>query len=89
MVDVSYLIGLAMITVSCAACDLFCPDHAEPYARILDRFYTKYLRHGLPERARYFMPTELAGGRSDLASRAAVAGQRTLHGRVLAIAPPL
>lgn len=44
--------------VSCAACDLFCPRDAEPYGRILDRFYARYLRRGLPERARYFMPTE-------------------------------
>jgi len=43
--------------VSCAACDLFCPHDAQPYQRILQLLYAKYLQHGLPERARYFMPT--------------------------------
>jgi Fe-S oxidoreductase len=55
--------------LSCAACDLFCPHDAEPYGRILHRFYTNYLRDGLAERARYFMPTEADNFRTYVVER--------------------
>jgi len=54
---------------SCAACDLFCPYGAAPYRRILERLRAGYLRHGLPERARYFMPTESRNFRTDVLTR--------------------
>ncbi|MDP8224197.1 MAG: (Fe-S)-binding protein [Candidatus Lernaella stagnicola] len=55
--------------MSCAACDVFCPEDAEPYTRILQRFYARYVAHGLPERVRYFMPTLPDNFRSYVLSR--------------------
>lgn len=55
--------------VSCAACNVFCPHGADPYGRILERWYADYLRDGLPERARYLMPTEAKSFRTDLLRR--------------------
>ncbi len=55
--------------LSCAACNVFCPHGAEPYDRILQHFYAGYLRRGLPERARYLMPTLPHSFREDLAAK--------------------
>ncbi len=55
--------------MSCAACDVFCPHGAEPYDRILRHFYGGYLRRGLPERARYLLPTMPHSFREDLAAK--------------------
>ncbi len=52
--------------ISCAACNAFCPHGAEPYDRILERWHARYLRHGLPARARYLMPTEQKSFRTDV-----------------------
>ncbi|MDP8256142.1 MAG: (Fe-S)-binding protein [Candidatus Alcyoniella australis] len=51
--------------VSCFACNAFCPNDADPYGRILKRFEQKYEQRGLPERARYLMPTQSRSFRTD------------------------
>ncbi len=63
--------------VSCAACNVFCPHGAEPYDRILARWHARYLRHGLPARARYLMPTEQKSFRTDVLAKLP-ADERTL-----------
>jgi len=54
---------------SCAACNVFCPHGARPYDRILERWHARYLRHGLPARARYLMPTEQKSFRTDVLAK--------------------
>jgi len=43
--------------IGCGACETFCPNDAHPYSLILDRLHERYVEHGLPERARFLMPT--------------------------------
>ncbi len=44
------------VCTSCFACNLLCPEDCRPTNLFLDIWYQEYKRHGLPERARYFMP---------------------------------
>ena len=55
--------------ISCYACNAFCPNGADPYGRILERFAAGYRENGLPERARYMMPTSPKSFRSDIVDR--------------------
>jgi len=41
---------------SCFACNLFCPEGANPAQRILDIWHEKSVHEGLPVRAKYFIP---------------------------------
>ncbi|HOZ47314.1 MAG TPA: (Fe-S)-binding protein [Candidatus Hydrogenedentes bacterium] len=43
---------------SCFTCDLVCPNDCRPTNLILDSWNRRYLEHGLPSRARHFMPHE-------------------------------
>lgn len=55
--------------ISCAACNLFCPRGAKPYDRILEKMYGAYLAHGLPERAKFLLPTRAPNFRSFVVDR--------------------
>ncbi|MHA1651691.1 MAG: (Fe-S)-binding protein [Candidatus Helarchaeota archaeon] len=41
---------------SCMACNYYCPQNCNPYALILSSWYKRYLRNGLPYRARLALP---------------------------------
>ena len=49
--------------VSCHACDVFCEKGCSPYGLIIERWFERYQKEGLPERARYFMPHSAANFR--------------------------
>jgi len=52
--------------ISCYACNLFCPNDCRPYELVTRKWFERYLREGLPARARYLMPTLKLNFRSDL-----------------------
>ncbi len=71
--------------ISCYACDAFCPENARPYERILRAWNERYVDCGLPERARYLMPTLRPNFRQDVRySRE----ERALHAKWASDAPP-
>lgn len=41
---------------SCFACNLICPENCRPANLILDLWHRRYVKEGLPARARYFLP---------------------------------
>jgi Fe-S oxidoreductase len=41
---------------SCQTCNLICPNDCRPANLILDIWHEKYIKEGLPMRAKYFMP---------------------------------
>ncbi|NLH49807.1 MAG: (Fe-S)-binding protein [Myxococcales bacterium] len=55
--------------ISCAACNLFCRYGAKPYDRILEKFHGNYLAHGLPERAKFLLPTRTPNFRTYILDR--------------------
>jgi len=48
----------------CATCDAACPRGCRPYALIRQRWGERYGSKGIPEKARYLMPTEFPNFRS-------------------------
>jgi len=52
--------------ISCYACNVFCPNACRPYELITRQWFERYLRKGLPARAKYLMPTIHPNFRSDL-----------------------
>lgn len=51
--------------ISCASCDVFCPEKAEPYQLILARWDRRYRETGLPLRASYMLPYQVPNYRQD------------------------
>lgn len=41
---------------SCFACNFICPNGCNPAQRIMDIWHERSVQHGLPERARYYLP---------------------------------
>lgn len=41
---------------ACFSCNLTCPENCRPANLFLDLWHAQYLKHGLPESARYFLP---------------------------------
>ncbi len=41
---------------SCHSCNVICPEQANPANLVLQRWYERYSRQGMPSHARYFMP---------------------------------
>jgi len=52
--------------ISCYACNAFCPEGAEPYSLILERWNRRYRRTGLPARASYLLPYQFPNYRQDM-----------------------
>jgi len=55
--------------ISCYACNAFCPNDADPYGRILASWHARYIAKGLPERARYLLPTARKSFRTDVVAK--------------------
>ncbi len=71
--------------LSCYACNTVCPHGAHPYERILLAWHERYLREGLPRRARYFLPGQRPSFRQDLPFDP---DERRLHAAWSANTPP-
>ena len=54
---------------SCFACNLLCPEDCRPTNLFMDIWYREHQRHGLPERARYFLPHSRPNFRTWLTDR--------------------
>lgn len=54
--------------VSCLACNSFCPNNLKPYESILEFWYQRYKDKGLPERARFMLPTAKPNFRTHIIS---------------------
>jgi len=52
--------------VSCYACDTFCPEEADPYQLILEKWSRRYDQDGLPVRAAYMLPYQYPNYRTDM-----------------------
>jgi len=52
--------------ISCYACNAFCPEDANPYHLILDRWHKRYRERGLPVRASYLLPYHSPNYRTDV-----------------------
>ncbi len=55
----------------CASCDAFCPEQAEPYQLILERWERRFRETGLPARASYMLPLERPNYREDMVEKMA------------------
>ena len=54
---------------SCFACNLLCPEDCRPTNLFMDIWHREHQRHGLPERARYFLPHSRPNFRTWLTDR--------------------
>ena len=51
---------------SCYACNAFCPEDADPYFLILEKWHRRYTEKGLPARASYLLPYHEPNYRTDM-----------------------
>lgn len=58
--------GILKNCISCYACNIFCPNDAHPYERILFGMKERYDNEGLPKRASYLLPGKRPNFREDL-----------------------
>ncbi|MBW2179686.1 MAG: (Fe-S)-binding protein [Deltaproteobacteria bacterium] len=58
--------GILKKCISCYACNIFCPNDAHPYERILFGMKERYDNDGLPKRASYLLPGKRPNFREDL-----------------------
>ncbi|MCJ7772243.1 MAG: hypothetical protein MUP22_03800, partial [Desulfobacterales bacterium] len=52
--------------ISCYACNIFCPNNAHPYEKILFGMKERYDKEGLPKRSSYLLPGRRPNFREDL-----------------------
>jgi len=71
--------------ISCYACNIFCPNNAHPYERILFGMKERYDNRGLPKRASYLLPGRRPNFREDLKYDKA---EKNLHEKWGADTPP-
>jgi len=64
--------------ISCYACNAFCPEDANPYQLILERWDKRYRDKGLPVRAAYLMPYNRPNYREDAEPGMSAREQETL-----------
>lgn len=64
---------------TCFACNLACPNNANPAMLFLDRFHEEHLSAGMPEWSAYFQPHEPGNFRSRVAGKMPVADKQLLE----------
>jgi Fe-S oxidoreductase len=58
--------GILKKCISCYACNAFCPNDGHPYEKIHYDWNERYIKEGLPIRARYLLPGSRPNFRQDL-----------------------